>query len=138
MKDASVLLAAERHSNAVYLMGYAIEIVKREITIALGFINGFPETKQEFALYADVIDNNLLLQTPVRNLHDIRHHDLSRLLIYSGLDKQVMKTLSSEWSAICEWNPQHRYQCRRFSQKKARSFVQSARKIINEIYNNTL
>lgn len=122
IKDASVLLAADRHSNAVYLMGYAVEIaLKRKITLALHFTDGFPETKQEFAQYAAVRDNNLLLQSTVKSLSDIHHHDLSKLLLYSGFDKQVIDTLSSEWTALCEWDPKHRYQCRRFSQKKARS-----------------
>jgi HEPN domain-containing protein len=138
--DADVLFSNKRYVAAVYLMGYAVEIaLKKRICDFLGFVNGFPETKPEFqACVALLRANN---RTPATagasltftNVTEIRNHNLSKLLRYSGREVKIQSAFSNDWTNIIGWHPEKRYQRYQLSKTDAVSFIKSAKIIIREI-----
>jgi HEPN domain-containing protein len=134
LKDASVLISRRRYPASVYIAGYAIEIaLKYKICRSLHFWQGFPETKQEFSSYLPLLKQNnagSLIQ-----LGDIRHHDLDKLLIYTGVEYRIRKNFESEWEIVSHWSPGDRYRKVRILQKTAGLYYKAAKKIIKEITN---
>jgi hypothetical protein len=105
LKDAGVLISRRRYPASVYIAGYAIEIaLKYKICRSLQFWQGFPETKQEFSNYLPVLKQHnagSLIQ-----LGNIRHHNLDKLLVYSGVEYEIRKNFESEWEIVTQWSPE--------------------------------
>src|SRR4051812_26713220 len=92
LKDAQALLESKRYDGAAYLCGYAIELkLKARICKTLRWPT-FPSSRREF-----------------EDLVSFRTHDLGVLLQLSGIEEKVKSTLTAEWTAIANWEPQMRY-----------------------------
>jgi hypothetical protein len=109
LKDAKVLLDAERYDGATYLCGYAIELgLKLRICKTLKW-NDFPEKNREF-------DGLLSFKT----------HNLDTLLRLSGIEEKVKRLHFAEWSAIKTWTPEDRYKpIGTMSKQKAVDLIQA-------------
>ena len=93
LRDAEILNASKRYDGAIYLCGYAIELVlKARICRTLKW-QGYPSTKTEF-----------------QNLQSFRTHDLDVLLHLTGLEETIKTNFLADWSAVAQWNPAARYQ----------------------------
>lgn len=96
------------------------------------FNKGFPENRIEFNNYfADTTKTSL--RGAIRELRDIRHHDLTRLLQYSGEKYNIQTNFSSEWSTTTIWNPEMRYAKTVIRKAKCEIFFNSVKRIINDI-----
>jgi HEPN domain-containing protein len=92
LRDAKVLLEANRSDSAIYLCGYAVELaLKARICRTLKW-PGFPETSAEF-----------------KGLQSFKTHDLAVLLSLSGIDLRVKARYGIEWNGVVGWNPEDRY-----------------------------
>lgn len=91
LRDAQILLRANRFDSAYYLCGYAVELaLKARLCRTLRW-RGFPSTPQEF-----------------RGLQSIKTHDLEILLRLSGVESRIMTRFRAEWSAVIDWEPERR------------------------------
>ena len=91
-RDAEVLLANGRFDSAVYLCGYAIELMlKARICQTLNWPE-FPETSKEFQPF-----------------QSFRTHNLAVLVRLSGREQKLTTTYPREWSAVVTWDPEGRY-----------------------------
>ncbi len=92
LKDAKVLLAADRYDGAIYLSGYVVEVaLKYRICETLKW-SGFPQSNNEFKSY-----------------QSFKTHDLEVLLKLSGVEQEIKAANFAEWSAVTSWNPETRY-----------------------------
>jgi len=130
MIDAKTLINNNRFPASVYIAGYAIEIaLKHKICQSFRFNRGFPETKSELNNYLN--ENNL---HPLGiSLGDIRNHDLSKLLIYSGVELKIKASFNLEWAILSRWNPEIRYRKVRILKNYAEAHFKAAKRIIKEI-----
>lgn len=90
LADAEVLAAATRHAGAIYLCGYAVELVlKARICRTLGWL-GWPDAG-EFG-----------------KLNSFKTHDLATLLHVSGVELMLKADaeLAAGWLAVAEWDPE--------------------------------
>lgn len=93
LRDARVLLQANRFDGAFYLCGYSVELaLKARICQTLKW-SGFPETANEF-----------------KGLQSLKTHDFEVLLRLSGVEARVKAKYLAEWSVVLDWNPEKRYQ----------------------------
>ena len=93
LRDADILMASRRYDGAIYLCGYAIELIlKARICRTLKW-QGYPSTNSEFQQY-----------------QSFRTHDLDVLLHLTGLEQKIKANFLAEWSAVAQWNPAARYQ----------------------------
>ena len=100
IKDAEVLLKNGRHAASLYIAGYAVEVaLKNKICRALQFSLGFPETKQELTSYLQHINRNNPAVLNI-SLGEIRNHDLSKLLFYSGAELKIQSNFYKEWNIV--------------------------------------
>lgn len=131
--DAKVLLNNKRYFASVYIAGYCLELVlKYRIAKIMQFNKGFPENKTEFnSYYLDT--RKVLLHNTIRELRDIRNHDLSKLLHYSGEEVKVLSRLNVEWEDVKNWSPEMRYSDFNIKKQKAVIFLKSVRVILNEL-----
>jgi hypothetical protein len=133
IKDAEVLFKNERYLTSIYLAGYAVEIaLKYKICMTLQFNVGFPETQQELSTYLQQINGNnpKLLRITIRQ---IKNHDLSTLLFYSGVEARIKNLFLNEWAIINTWNPEDRYRKKIIIKNKSQIFLRAAKKLIKEI-----
>ncbi len=94
LRAAKLLRTRRSYDAAVYLCGYAVEIaLKARICRTLYWTTGFPETNAEFH------DKGTLLKT----------HNFLVLLEYTGIGDHIRAGLLNEWSAVCQWTPEQRY-----------------------------
>ena len=92
LRDAEVLLANGRYDSAVYLCGYAIELMlKARICQTVNWTE-FPETSKEFQPF-----------------QSFRTHNLVILLRLSGREQTVTNSYLREWSVVATWDPEGRY-----------------------------
>ncbi len=133
IKDAEILYKNARYSSSIYMAGYAVEIaLKNKICRTLQFNLGFPETRQELATYLQRINRNNPAPLNI-NLGDIRNHNLSTLLFYSGTEVRIKSILLNEWGVVTNWNPENRYKKLRVTKAKNLEYLQAVKKIIKEI-----
>ena len=106
--DAKLLFKSNRYDSSLYLIGYSIELaLKSKICKILKLDNGFPENKMEFDSYIKASENDL--GNEIKNLREIRNHNLQKLLYYSGQEFIIKAELLDEWTNISYWNPELRY-----------------------------
>jgi HEPN domain-containing protein len=131
--DAKVLLKNRRYAASIYMAGYGLELaLKYRICKLMEFSKGFPENRSDFSLYYDDARRVFLRQT-IRNLREIRHHDLSELLHYSGEQLNIESGLLEEWSSIVTWHPGMRYNSNSIRMQLAKDFFKNANIIISQI-----
>ncbi len=134
LKDADVLIANKRYPTAVYLAGYALEIaLKLKICKIFKFVNGFPENKAEFNNYQNSVKSQPSFAGAINQLRDIKHHELNKLLFYSGAEYNVKLTLLSEWNLVVTWTPEVRYSINRILKKNAIENIAAIKSIIQSI-----
>ncbi|MEZ0542781.1 hypothetical protein [Fibrella arboris] len=114
LKDAEILLAANRYDGASYLSGYAVEIgLKLRICRTLKW-QGFPETNSEF-----------------QGLQSLKVHDFEVLLRFSGVEGKIKSGYLTEWSAVKQWKPELRYAIAGSANAaSARTMIVAAKKIL--------
>ena len=115
--DAKVLLKAKRYDGAVYLCGYAVELVlKARICQTLRWA-GFPDTQQEF-----------------KGFGSVKTHDLEILLRFSGIEPRIKKDYMAPWSVVLDWDPEKRYQrTGQATQQEAIDMISSATRLLRAI-----
>ena len=92
LKDAEILCQTRRYDGAVYLCGYAVELLlKARICRTLNW-SGFPETRSEFD-----------------QLQSFRTHNLDILLRLSGIESNVKTRYFADWLVVAAWEPELRY-----------------------------
>lgn len=133
LADSKVLLENRRYSAAIYLGGYALELaLKFRICQIMRFNRGFPETKSEFnTYYSDT--RRTRLRSTIKELRDIRHHQLSMLLRYSGEQFTIETSHSAAWEVVKYWDPEMRYTNPMIRKQKAADFLRNCRSIIHAI-----
>jgi hypothetical protein len=92
LRDAEVLTGAKRYDGAVYLCGYAVEIVLKARVCQTLKWGGYPSTGGEFQGY-----------------QSFRTHDLDVLLHLSGRETIIKTRHLAEWSVVLTWDPNARY-----------------------------
>ena len=133
LADAKLLFKSNRHDSSLYLIGYSIELaLKSKICKILKLDNGFPENNIEFEIYIKSSDNDL--GNEIKDLREIRNHNLQKLLYYSGQEFSIKAELLEEWTNILYWNPELRYNLeigdRNFNEK----IIKSVEKILTLIF----
>jgi hypothetical protein len=92
LEYAEALLRAGRYDGAVYICGYAVELVlKARIYETLNW-TGYQSNRGEFQHY----------QT-------FRTHDLDILLSLSSTEDRIKAGFLTEWHIVASWNPELRY-----------------------------
>ncbi|RYE29418.1 MAG: hypothetical protein EOP42_14450 [Sphingobacteriaceae bacterium] len=134
INDADILILNNCYENGIYIAGYALEItLKLKICNLLQFEQGFPESKSEFNIYQNSVKNQALLAGAVTQLKDIRHHDLSKLLFFSGVEYYVKLHFLAEWNLAAVWNPEMRYKILKTSEDDALNKINAIKVIIQNI-----
>jgi len=123
-KEAKTLTADNKPDGAVYLCGYALELMlKRKICLILDW-DGFPENNPEFKK---------------ENVNSFKSHDLETLLHLSGVKKQLYNNTSIEasWRIAKQWKSENRYRrIGEIKQADAEATIEATRKVINWILSN--
>jgi hypothetical protein len=108
LTDSRILFKENKYDSSLYLIGYSVEMaLKSKICKILNLKNGFPENKYEFQSYIESNENEL--GNEIKNLKQIKNHNLSDLLYYSGQEVIVKEQLLEEWTKILFWSPDLRY-----------------------------
>ncbi len=122
-EEAKILLGNNKQDGAVYLCGYAIELMlKRRIVHVLDW-DGFPETRPEF-----------------EGKQTFKVHNLGMLLHLSGLEKKLQAdtTLYAKWQIAGTWDSEIRYkQVGNVSSSDAQNVIDASRDILNFIFGQT-
>ncbi|MCP9749519.1 hypothetical protein EGI32_11385 [Ferruginibacter sp. HRS2-29] len=135
-KGSITLLKNNRNAASIYLMGYALEFsFKRKIVNTLAFNRGFPETKSDFTFYNPQIAafNAISTGIAITQLRQIKNHNLSDLIIFSGAETRIKSSFLIEWLTVQSWNPENRYKIKRYTSDQTNEFIRSAKVIIREI-----
>lgn len=132
LQDSKVLLDHKRYASSVYLAGYAVELaLKYRICRLLRFGNGYPENPVEFKIYTR--SKSKLTGTTIKDIRDLKIHNLRGLLFYSGEEIYILKNYSSEWNIVKSWDVLLRYNSGVVRKVKAVSFYTAAKKVIGEL-----
>ena len=128
-----LLFKSKMFDTSLYLVGYSVEMaLKYKICKIFNLKDGFPETKKEFDIYISDSDNNL--GEVIKNLRDIRNHDLEKLLFYSGQEFPIKLKLLDEWTDILYWNPELRYKLNIGDKNFNETIIKSVEKILTLIF----
>lgn len=121
--EAEILLANQKPDGAVYLSGYAVELMlKRRIVHVLDW-DGFPDSNSEF-----------------EQKKSFRIHKLDTLLHFSGLEKKLKadNALFARWQIASTWDSEIRYrEIGKMTEDEARDVVEASRDILNFILRAT-
>lgn len=133
LEDAKLLFEYNRYDSSLYLIGYSIELaLKFKICKILMLDNGFPENKIEFESYIRSSENDL--GNEIRDLREIRNHNLQKLLFYSGQEFTIKAELLDEWTNISYWNPELRYRTEIGDKNYNEMIIKSVEKILTLIF----
>lgn len=134
LKDTDVLIVNKRYSTGIYIAGYALEItLKLKICNLFEFKQGFPENKSEFSIYQNLMKNQAFLVGAITQIKDIRHHDLNKLLFYSGVEYYIKLNFLNEWNIAADWDPEMRYKNLKIIESEALSKTNAIKIIIQNI-----
>ncbi len=134
ISDADVLLSNDRFAGSVYIAGYEVELaLKFKICKMFRFKEGFPEDKSEFEIYLNSEKSKDKLQGVISQIRQIRHHDLSKLLFFSGAEFRIKQSALEEWEAVTSWQSEIRYSTNEIPKDEAQLFFDSTKKIIDYI-----
>lgn len=115
--ESKILLTNHRPDGAVYLCGYALELILKQRIVKTLDWDGYPETKKEFEYYKS-----------------FKVHDLDVLLRLCGLEKKIQadNTIFALWQIAKGWNSEIRYrEIGKVPESEASGIIEATRKIIN-------
>ena len=122
-EEAKILLMNHQPDGAVYLCGYAIELMlKRRIVNVLDW-DGFPETRSEFD-----------------RKQTFKVHNLGMLLHLSGLERKLQADtiLYAIWQIAGTWDSEIRYkQVGNTTTSDAQNIIDASKDILNFIFKQT-
>ena len=121
--EAKILLKNHKADGAVYLCGYALELIlKRKIVLVLDW-DGYPNNNNEFQDYKS-----------------FRSHDLNVLLKLAGLEKKIQAdtTALARWQIANVWNSEIRYrEVGKVTEAEASDIIEATRLTINFVFKQT-
>lgn len=133
LTDSIVLLRNKRYSAAIYLAGYAIELMlKLKICHMFRFKHGFPENETEFNACKGAT-SVAFFSPAITRLKQIKHHNLADLLKYSGKEITILTKFPDEWAGILSWGPGHRYSSKVVRKTTATEFIRNCKIIIENL-----
>lgn len=133
LADAKLLYKYNRTDSSLYLIGYSVELaLKFKICKILKLDKSFPETKSEFESYINLSDGDW--GNEIKDLREIRNHNLQKLLYYSGQEYTIKAELLNEWTNISYWNPELRYNLEIGDRYFNELIIKSAEKILTLIF----
>jgi len=116
-EESKILLREHKPDGAVYLCGYAIELMlKRYIVKALDW-DAYPDTDKEFWDYKS-----------------FKTHNLDVLLRLAGLEKKIQgdTSLYARWQIAKNWDSEIRYrEIGRLSESDAQAIITASRDVLN-------
>jgi HEPN domain-containing protein len=134
LKDADSLILAKRYSTAFYIAGYALEMaLKLKICKLLNFEQGFPESKLDISVYQKRLQPQQALFQELPKIKDIKNHDLTKLLFYSGAEYKIRSKFMNEWDLIVNWNPEMRYKIDKFLKRDVVDKVNAIKTLIAQL-----
>lgn len=117
--EAKILQTNHMPEGAVYLCGYALELIlKRKIVEVLDW-DGYPDTDQEF-----------------KGLGSFKIHDPERLLMLSGLEKKMKadNNIWAKWQIASVWDSEMRYKpIGKTTDADALKVLEATRQVVNFI-----
>jgi hypothetical protein len=134
LKDADALFSMKRYAAAIYLAGYALELtLKLNVCKIFKFHNGFPESKAEFVAYQKAAKSQKTLAIVITEIRDIRHHNLNKLLYYSGAEFNIKLNYLHEWNLVSSWDPEMRYRVQKILKRDAQNNLNAIKTLVREI-----
>ncbi len=134
LSDWKVLFHENCIDDSVYLCWYWIEIaLKHSICKMFKFGGWFPENPSEFETYSKQQGSNLPLKEVIKDIRQIKNHDLNKLLFFSWLEPKIKEQYLEEWEVIIRWNESLRYEVNHATQEEARKFINSTEILLNFI-----
>jgi|CXWL01.1.fsa_nt_gi hypothetical protein len=121
--EANILLKNGKPDGAVYLAGYAIELMLKRRIVHLLEWDGYPETNNEF-------ERKMSFKT----------HNLDFLLHLSGLEKriQAITQMYAKWQIARTWSEQRRYKAvGTIETAEAQDIIGATREVLNFIARET-
>ena len=116
-EESTILHDNSKFDGAIYLCGYALELIlKRKIVLHLDWL-GFPENTSEF-----------------KELQSFKTHSPQILLRLSGLEKIITSdaNLFTSWNTASSWSSDFRYRrVGSISKAESKKVIQSTRDVIN-------
>lgn len=130
--DSDVLLSNRRYASSIYLGGYAVELaLKYRICKLLQFGYGYPENDIEFNRYTK--GKSRFTGTTIKRVKDLKTHNLSGLLFYSGEQINITTNFLAEWNIIKSWDVFMRYNPAIVRKVKAVSFYNAAKILVGKL-----
>lgn len=117
--ESKILLKNKKLDGAVYLCGYAIELMLKKRIVDLLDWDGYPDSNAEFKEYKS-----------------FKVHDLDVLLALSGLEKTFQKNtiIFAKWQIARTWDPETRYkEVGKLLETEAQDIIDATRDILNFI-----
>jgi len=117
--EAKILLHNHKADGAVYLCGYALELILKQRIVKVLDWDGYPENNKEFEKYKS-----------------FRIHDLDILLHLSGLERKIKadNTVYANWQIASRWNSEIRYRTiGQISEQEARDTIDATKIVVNFI-----
>ena len=124
LQEANILLSNGYPDGAYYLGGYALELALKAIICKNLDIED---------LFADSSSH------PKESIRVLKVHDLSRLLLFSGLiekhkiEKRSNVVFSTNWSNVEKWNESARYNKGKYTTQEVQIFLNSIDDPLNGI-----
>ena len=118
-EEAKILLKNDKPDGAVYLCGYALELILKWKIIKILEWDGYPETTKEF-----------------ENYKSFKVHKLDVLLSLSGLGKKIQfdNNIYARWQIASTWDSEIRYkEIGRITEAEANDIIEATKQTINFI-----
>lgn len=115
--EAKILLDNHKPDGAVYLCGYAMELILKWKIIKTLEWDGYPEYRREFEGYTS-----------------FKVHNLDILLRLSGLEKKIQADNGAfaRWQIARTWNSEYRYrEIGAISEEEAKDIIEATKQTIN-------
>lgn len=120
-REARILLDNNEHDGAVYLCGYALELILKRRIVRILEWEGYPERRRE----AEKL-----------GLRSFMVHDLEVLLRLAGLEKKIQShtTAYAKWQMANTWDSEFRYKrIGDITKEEAENIIGATKDIINFI-----
>lgn len=120
-EESRILLHENKPDGAVYLCGYAIELMLKRCIVQKLDWDGYPDSTKEFEDYKS-----------------FKVHNLDVLLRLAGLEKKIQgdTKMFARWQIAKNWNSEVRYkQIGRLSISDARGIINASREVLNYLVN---
>ncbi len=134
LSDWKILFHKNCIDSSVYLCWYSIEIaLKLSICKMYEFGEWFPESIGEFENYSRQQRSKEELKEVIKDIRQIKNHDLNKLLFFSWLEPKIKERYLEEWEVIISWNESLRYEVNHSTQEEAEKFINSTEILLNFI-----